>query len=133
MLFSAVAVGEDPQNEFFRRLNTALAARTGLDIPPEELLPRVALVQLKLQRAEKAFLEDRFGEAARDCQEAVWLEPRNVLAWTRLGSARWASGEKDKAIKAFHSALALDPGNAEVHGFLTANGLRIPPPPAASK
>ena len=128
MLNSAAAVGADPQAAAFRALNDGLSARTGLVTPLDELLPRTALVQLKLQRSERAFLDERYGEAARDAQQAAWLEPRNVLAWTRLGSARWATGETERAVQAFHSALALDPENAEVRAFLASKSLPLPPP-----
>lgn len=122
-LEAAVAVGEEPQSEAYRLLLGAVSRRTGLQVPREELLPRAALVQLKLQRAEHAVGERRFGEAARECQEAVWLNPKNALAWTRLGSTRWASGEPERARAAFEQALALDPENAEVREFMRAKGL----------
>lgn len=122
-LEAAVAVGEAPQDEAYRVLLAAMTRRSGLQVPREELLPRSALVQLKLQRAERAVAERRYGEAARECQEAVWLAPNNALAWTRLGSTRWASGEPEKARAAFERALALDPQNAEVREFMRAKGL----------
>lgn len=123
VLEASVAVGEDPQTEAYRLLLAALAQKTALAAPKEELLPRSALVQLKLQRAERHVLERRFGEAARECQEAVWLDPRNAQAWTRLGSTRWASGDPQRAREAFEQTLLLDPKNAEVREFMRSKGL----------
>ena len=123
VLLASAAVGEDPQTQSIRLLLAAISKGTGLDALHEQLLPRAALVQHKLQRAEKAFFDKRFGEAARECQEAVWLDPRSAPAWTRLGSARWASGEPEKAREAYERALAIDPKNAEVRLFLESKGL----------
>lgn len=118
VLLASAAAGVDPGRETFRILLGALSQRTDIPAAPDELLPRAALVQLKLQRAEKAFYDKRYGEAARQCQEALWLDPGNVTAWVRLGSSRFASGERDKAREAYHRALALDPDNGEVRRFL---------------
>ncbi|MBI5201402.1 MAG: tetratricopeptide repeat protein [Elusimicrobia bacterium] len=123
VLFASAAAGEDPQKQPIRRLLAAVSKGTGLEAPKEQQLPRAALVQYKLQRAEKAYFDKRFGEAARECQEAVWLDPDSALAWTRLGSARWASGEPEKAREAFDRVLVLDPHNAEVRQFMEAKGL----------
>lgn len=123
LLLASASVGEDPQREGNRILLSSISKRTGLATPLDQLLPRAALVQRKLQLAERAVAEKRYGEAAKECQEAVWLDPKNLLAWIRLGSARWASGEPEKARQAFEEALALEPRNTEVQRFMQAKGL----------
>lgn len=126
ILLASAAVGEDPQAEEGRMLLAVLSKRTGLEAPREPQLPRAALVQFKLQEAERAFFDRRYGEAARQCQEAVWLDRSNALAWTRLGSARWASGEPAKAKDAFERAHELHPDDEEISKFMRARGWAVP-------
>ncbi len=46
------------------------------------------------------------------------LQPGNVLAWKRLGSAYFAIGKKDKAREAWERALKLAPNDAELKQFI---------------
>ncbi|MBI4423253.1 MAG: tetratricopeptide repeat protein [Elusimicrobia bacterium] len=122
VLLASAALGAEPGSEAYRFLLRTLSRRTGFALPEQEAVPRAALAQLKLQRAETAYFEKRYGEAARLCQEALWVDPRNALGWTRLGSARLASGEPGKARDAYRKAFELDPDNGELRRFMASRG-----------
>lgn len=123
ILYASVAVGEDPKTEAFRSLLSLVERETGIHAASLDLVPREALVQRKLHRAEQEFFAGRYSNAARECQDVVWLDPTNAFAWTRLGSSWWKAGKREKATQAYQRALALDPDNARLRRFMRAKGL----------
>lgn len=86
------------------------------------LIRGMNLVEQKLYSALKNIYNARYDLAIIECNEALELEPRNVLALTRLGSAYYALGKKEKAIEVWREALKYDPGNQDILEFM-----RIPP------
>ena len=52
------------------------------------------------------------------CRQVLDLEPSNVLALTRMGSAYWVMGAKDTARKLWQEAQKLDPSNPELQEFI---------------
>lgn len=46
------------------------------------------------------------------------MEPHNVLALTRMGSAYYAMGQKSEARRYWEKALKLDPQNNVIKQFL---------------
>jgi cytochrome c-type biogenesis protein CcmH/NrfG len=54
----------------------------------------------------------------QECNLVLELEPKNVLALKRLGSAHFAMGRKDKAREAWEMALAISPKDSELKGFI---------------
>lgn len=89
---------------------------------PEIDMPRipngVSFVENKLQMTLEAIYEGRYLTAINDCTDVLDLEPRNVLAMTRLGSAYFAMNEKEKSRQIWTKALQLDPNNNELKRFL---------------
>ena len=76
----------------------------------------------KLKKAAKGFYVQRFDAAAKECEEVVLLDGTNPLGWTRLGSAYYMLGDKDKAKNAYTKALELRPGDLVIKQFMEAQG-----------
>jgi tetratricopeptide (TPR) repeat protein len=62
--------------------------------------------------------EGRYDLAIQECRLVLELEPENILAFKRLGSAYFAMGEKDNAKHAWNTALELDPEDRELMEFI---------------
>lgn len=89
---------------------------------PEVQMPQlttgISLVEFKLQSALEGIYDGRYLTAIGECTDVLDLEPQNVLALTRLGSAYYAMNEREKAKKIWTQALQLDPENAILKKFL---------------
>jgi len=83
-----------------------------------QLIKGMNLVEQKLYTALKNIYSARYDIAIMECQEVLELEPENVLAMTRLGSAYYALGNRDKAIEIWKRALEIDPSNKDILDFL---------------
>jgi tetratricopeptide (TPR) repeat protein len=75
-------------------------------------------VDYKLQLTLEAIYDGRYLSAIDDCTDVLDLEPNNVLALTRLGSAYFAMNEKEKARQIWTKALQYDPNNTILKKFL---------------
>ena len=62
----------------------------------------------------------RWREALDDSHEVVTLKPDWVKGWVRRGSAFTGLGKHEEARKAYLKATQLEPGNAQVEGYLRA-------------
>jgi len=87
-----------------------------VDVP--KLPPGVSLVEHKLRIGLEAIYDGRYLTAISECTDVLDLEPNNVLAMTRLGSAYYAMNERDKARQIWTRALQLDPNNQVLKKFL---------------
>jgi tetratricopeptide (TPR) repeat protein len=77
-----------------------------------------SLVDFKLRLTLEAIYDGRYLSAIDECTDVLDLEPKNVLALTRLGSAYFAMNEKDKARQIWTKALQLDANNEVLKKFL---------------
>lgn len=84
-----------------------------------------AFLTLKRSNTEKFFAARNLGEALRECQEIVLLEPSSVQDLERLGSLYFAINQNDLAIDAFQRALKIDPKNASILKFMKEKGLKL--------
>ena len=53
-----------------------------------------------------------------ECTIVIELQPNNILAWKRLGSAYFAIGKKDKARETWERALKIAPDDVELKQFI---------------
>jgi len=88
------------------------------EIEAPRLSPGVSLVDHKLRLALEAIYDGRYLTAISECTDILDLEPANVLALTRLGSAYFAMNEREKAKQIWTRALQLDPNNMVLKKFL---------------
>lgn len=78
----------------------------------------VTLVDHKLQLTLEAIYDGRYLSAITECTDVLDLEPTNVMALTRLGSAYFAMNEREKAKQIWTKALQYDPNNDVLRKFL---------------
>jgi len=89
---------------------------------PEVEAPRlskdISLIDHKLQLTLEGIYDGRYLTAIAECSDVLDLEPNNVLALTRLGSAYYSMNEKTKARQIWTRALQFDPENNVLKKFL---------------
>lgn len=78
----------------------------------------VTLVEYKLQLSLEYVYDQQYLKAINECNEVLDLEPNNVLALTRAGSAYYAMGQKARAKQIWGRALELDPNNQALKKFM---------------
>lgn len=88
----------------------------------DEIMPRTALIKEKLRKAAKGFYIQQFDMAAKECEEVSVLDESNPVAWTRLGSAYFMLGDKEKARVAYKRAVELNPGDQMTLKFMETQG-----------
>ncbi len=106
----------------FEELLSVLGELTKNSVRRDEVLPKDALVKEKLKKAARHFYVQRFDAAAGECEEVVLLDEASRLGWTRLGSAYYMMGAKEKARSAYSKALELDPGDMLTRQFMESQG-----------
>jgi len=62
--------------------------------------------------------EGRYDIAIQECTIVIELQPKNILAWKRLGSGYYAIGKKDRARETWERALKIAPDDAELKQFI---------------
>lgn len=123
LLLAHAALGADQRGDaMFEELLYMISDLVKIHVRRDEILPRNALIKEKLRKAAKGFYVNQFDTAAKECEEVSVLDEENPVAWTRLGSAYFMLGDKEKARKAYQRALALNPGDQITMKFLEAQG-----------
>jgi tetratricopeptide (TPR) repeat protein len=92
------------------------------EVQSPNLPSNITLIDHKLQLTLEAIYDGRYLTAISQCTDVLDLEPDNVLALTRLGSAYFAMNEKDKARQIWTKALQLDSNNTVLRKFLYGSG-----------
>jgi tetratricopeptide (TPR) repeat protein len=68
-----------------------------------------------LLAAESMFLAGDYGSALRTFEEVLFTDPDNRFALLRSGLAHLRAGQPDRAVEWLERAVAVDPGQPEVH------------------
>lgn len=79
----------------------------GLKNNPSYVTARSLLGRLLLEKGDLA-------GAQRELEEAVKAVPDNLMAQRKLGDVYAVQGKKEEALKHYHTALSLNPGDGEV-------------------
>ena len=95
-----------------------LIEKTHPEVESPNLSRGISLVDYKLQSSLVAIYDGRYLSAIAECSDVLDLEPENVMALTRLGSAYYAMNEKTRAKKIWTKALQLDKNNKVLKKFL---------------
>lgn len=123
LLLGHAALGTNLHGDaLFEELLSLISDQVKIHVRRDELLPRTALVKEKLRKAAKNFYIQQFDAAVRECEEVTVLDEGNSLAWTRLGSAYFMLGDKEKAKKAYLKVIELDPGDLVTRRFVESQG-----------
>ncbi len=107
-----------PQDNNLKSLLSLVTAEFPKVASEQNLLPGINLVEQRLQEALELIYDKKYVGAISRCNEVLELEPRNVLALARKGSAYWAMGQEDMARKIWRKALKYDPGNKQLIKFI---------------
>ena len=83
----------------------------------EQLLAGMTVIEQKLQSALSEIYDAKYDRAIIECNDVLDLEPGNVTAMKRAGSAYYALGSKNKAIELWKKASALAPEDEELKKF----------------
>lgn len=84
----------------------------------EPPVPGTSVVDQYLFAGLNHIYDGRYDLAVQECNIVLDLDPSNVLALKRLGSAYFALGKKDKAQEVWKRALVMIPGDAELKRFV---------------
>ena len=117
LIYAEDAKSEKPEIARLRRLIESEQP----DVASPSLPTGVKLIERKLQLTLEAIYDGRYLVAIGECTDVLDLEPENVTALTRLGSAYFAMNEREKARQIWTKALQLDPKNDVLRKFLYGN------------
>jgi len=100
------------------RLKTIIEGEFSEIAEQEKLIPGLNLVDQKLQQALEYIYDKKWVAAVSLCEEVLDLEPKNILALKRLGSAYFGMGNKKKAREIWQKALKINPKDEELRKYL---------------
>ncbi len=103
--------------ELYRKLED-LVISDQPQLADDEVTPGLTLIDYKQRAALNDIYDGRYSGAIKILVEIIKLEPRNVPAWERLGSAYYCLGLKAKAAVAWKEALRLSPNDPSLRQFL---------------
>ncbi len=125
LLLAHAALGADIRGDaVFEELLYRMSDLVRIHVRREEIMPKEALIKEKLRKAAQGFYLKQFDAAAKECEEVAVLDEQNPVAWTRLGSAYYMLGDKEKAKRAYQKALEIDPNDKVTGKFMDAQGWR---------
>ncbi|HEX4048033.1 MAG TPA: tetratricopeptide repeat protein [Elusimicrobiota bacterium] len=108
-----------PDDQNIIRLRALIMRSFPIDAFELHLLPGVKLTDQKLQEALESIYDGKYIQAVSTCKEILDLDPGNILAMIRMGSAYWAMGMQDQAREIWTKAQAKDPNNEILRKFLS--------------
>ena len=98
-----------PDDSNIIRLLSTIEEKTGVRAEKIESPAGTTIVDKLHNESLIAFRKRDYATVVKLCEEILLLEPDDVLAYKRLGSAFYAMGERNKAIQMWEQALKLDP------------------------
>jgi tetratricopeptide (TPR) repeat protein len=124
LLLAHAALGQEPSKGAYQHLLDAISGLSGRQVERDLVLPPGRLAELKMKKAMDAVYARRFEAAIVLLREALWLDPENAAAWTKLGSAYFAVNDKERAAEAYRKAVEFDPADTKLKEFMRAQGMR---------
>lgn len=121
VLFITYARQKWPKDPAVARLYGVIAREFPETAAGLRILPGITVIDQLLQDALDFIRTGRFIQAISTLQRVLQLDPDNIPALTRMGSAYWAMEKKSIARKNWQRVLELDPENREVIQFLRQN------------
>lgn len=112
------ALSLSPDDIQISRLLTKIEEKTGVRAEKIENLAGTTIVDKLHSESLIAFRKRDYARAIKLCEEILLLEPEDVLAYKRLGSAFYALGQKDKALQMWQQALQLDPKDEKLKNMI---------------
>ena len=121
VLYITYARQKWPKDTALARLYNIIAREFPETASGMRILPDITIIDQLLQDALDFIRTGRYIQAIATLQRVLQLEPGNIPALTRMGSAYWAMDKKDVAKKNWEKVLELDPNNKEVLEFMKMN------------
>ncbi len=118
VLYITYARQKWPKDAVVGRLYNVVAREFPETASGLRILPGITVIDQLLQDALDFIRNGRFIQAISTLQKVLQLEPENIPALTRMGSAYWAMEMKDIARQNWEKVLELDPENKEVIQFM---------------
>lgn len=84
----------------------------------ERLIIGVNLVEQKLQASLSNIYDGKYDRAILECNDIIELEPSNVMAMKRCGSAYYVLGNKKRAKEVWSHAAKIAPNDRELKKFM---------------
>lgn len=108
----------EPRNEVLSRIRELIETEYSTIATAEKLVPGMNLVEQKLLVALNSIYDGRYDITILECNEVLQLEPYNITAYKRLGSAYWSLGKKEEARMVWQAGLKLAPNDEELKSAL---------------
>ncbi len=91
----------------------------------EKISAGMNFIDQKLFRALNYLYNGKYNLAVNECKAVLDVEPGNVTALTRMGSACYVLGQEAKALRLWTEALKINPDNDELRGFIEEKGINL--------
>lgn len=117
--FSAlkVAIYKDPEDKRVYNLARAIEKDTGVKFN-YEVWENLDEVKKKIAEAKGKYYTGEFSQMVKLCREVVQVKPDSAEAWGLLGSAYYALGDKNEALRAWKRAIQLKPDDKVLSKFI---------------
>lgn len=109
-----------PDNPRFKGLKDLMEEEYQGLAQSERIISGSNLVEQKLQAMLSNIYDGKYDRAILDSNDILALEPNNVVAMKRAGSAYYASGNKKHAMEMWQRAARIAPNDPELKKFLKA-------------
>lgn len=124
-LLAHIMYGTNPKGPtVFEELLQFISKDYGFALRTDEFLSKDAWVVYKLKKSANYFYLKQYNMVVEECSEIVMIDPNNHLALTRLGSAYFMLGDKEKAKYYYEKALEINPNDTITLEFMKKQGWR---------
>ncbi len=103
------ALSLNPEDKTVLRLLNLIEEKTGVRAEKIESPIGITIVDKLHNESLIAFRKRDYAQVVKLCEEILLLEPEDISAYKRLGSALFAMGEREKAVNVWEQALRLNP------------------------
>ncbi len=118
-----IMYGTNPKGpSVFEELLQFIAKEYGFALRTDEFLAKDAWIVYKLKKSANYFYLKQYNMVVENCSEIILIDPQNHLALTRLGSAYFMLGDKEKARYYYEKALEVNPNDAITLEFMKKQG-----------
>ena len=107
-----------PDNKDAEALLGVLESKFPKESQAELPLEGMDMVEQKLEVALNLIYDSKYTQAIQELNEVLILDPNNVTAYKRMGSAYFALKNKAKAREVWMKARQLSPNDKELQSFL---------------
>ncbi|MDD5687960.1 MAG: PorV/PorQ family protein [Elusimicrobia bacterium] len=108
----------EPENQTIGKLSEFMEQEYPGIAKRETTVKGKTIIEQKLKTALDCIYNNDYERGIMECEDVLELEPDNVLALKRAGSAYYALNNKNMAIKMWKQAKKIDPSDPEISEFL---------------